>query len=524
MSDGEENLMKRIVLLLATIAATVSLALASLTAGSVVSFGAQPASAQSAAQDGPWVWGWNAWGQLGDGTYTDVYAPAQVTGLSNVTDVSAGELSSVVVKSDGTVWGWGPNWNGQLGNGTNTDSNTPVQVSGLTDVKAISAGYVHNLALKSNGTVWGWGWNQNGELGNGTNTDSNTPVQVSGLTDVKAIAAGAYHSLALKNDGTVWAWGADGTGQLGDSTNPEGTYPNSNIPVRVSGLTDVKAIDASGEHSVALKNDGTVWAWGWNYYGQLGDGTKVDSHIPVRVSGLTDVGAIDAGWYHNAALKNDGTVWAWGWNYYGQLGDGTSADSNTPVQVGGLSGATHVTVGSYHTAALKSDGTAWAWGDNQFGQLGDGTDTATNTPVRVSGIASVKKVSAGGRHTMALAEKAPDITPPEVSSTIPTHNASGVATTANVSATFFEEGSGIDPDTLTTDTFKVVQVKPTGNVPVAGTVTYDESSQTATFDPSSNLTKGLYRATITTGVEDRAGNALTNRYAWTFATAGPSRK
>ena len=416
--------MKRIVLLLATIAATVSLALASLTAGSVVSFGAQPASAQSAAQDGPWVWGWNAWGQLGDGTYTDVYAPAQVTGLSNVTDVSAGELSSVVVKSDGTVWGWGPNWNGQLGNGTNTDSNTPVQVSGLTDVKAI--------------------------------------------------AAGAYHSLALKNDGTVWAWGADGTGQLGDSTNPEGTYPNSNIPV--------------------------------------------------RVSGLTDVGAIDAGWYHNAALKNDGTVWAWGWNYYGQLGDGTSADSNTPVQVGGLSGATHVTVGSYHTAALKSDGTAWAWGDNQFGQLGDGTDTATNTPVRVSGIASVKKVSAGGRHTMALAEKAPDITPPEVSSTSPTHNASGVATTANVSATFFEEGSGIDPDTLTTDTFKVVQVKPTGNVPVAGTVTYDESSQTATFDPSSNLTKGLYRATITTGVEDRAGNALTNRYAWTFATAGPSRK
>ena len=161
-------------------------------------------------------------------------------------------------------------------------------------------------------------------------TDRSIPVQVRGLTGITAISAGfVSHAVALKNDGTVWAWGSNGYGQLGD-----GTTTGRNIPVQVSDLTGVTAISAGDSHTVALKNDGTVWAWGLNNYCQLGDGTNTNRNTPVQVIGLrTDGIAISAGGLHTVALKNNGTVWAWGLNYSGQLGDGTTTDSYTPIQV-----------------------------------------------------------------------------------------------------------------------------------------------------------------------------------------------
>jgi len=152
-----------------------------------------------------------------------------------------------------------------------------------------------------------------------------------GLTDgITAIAGGGTHSLALKNDGTVWAWGYNGYGQLGNG----GTYTTSNVPVQASGLTGgITAIMGGHHHSLALKNDGTVWAWGYNYYGQLGNGTNTNSNVPVRVSGLAGITKIAGGGLHSLALKNDGTVWAWGYNYYGQLGNGIYSASNVPVRV-----------------------------------------------------------------------------------------------------------------------------------------------------------------------------------------------
>jgi hypothetical protein len=233
------------------------------------------------------------------------------------------------LKNDGTVWAWGYNNYGQLGNGTYSNSNVPVQVSGLTGVTAIAWGWWHSLALKNDGTVWAWGYNKQGQLGDGTKTDSNVPVQVSGLTGVTAIAGSWKHSLALKNDGTVWAWGYNGDGQLGNGTNT-----NSNVPVQVSGLAGITAIAGGYQHSLALKNDGTVWAWGYNGDGQLGNGTNTNSNVPVPVSGLTGITAIAGGGYHSLALKSDGAVWAWGENYSGQLGNGAWGDnSNFPVQV-----------------------------------------------------------------------------------------------------------------------------------------------------------------------------------------------
>jgi len=328
-----------------------------------------------------WAWGLNTSGQLANSTLTSSTTAIQVSGLSGVTAIDAGSGHNVALKSDGTVWTWGLNSYGQVGDGTTNSRYSPAPVSGLSGVVAIAGGRYTTNALKNDGTVWTWGQNGTGQLGDGTTTDRHTPVQVSGLTGAIGIVGGWWnHTVALKGDGSVWAWGSNFYGQIGD-----GTTINRSTPVQVAGLGGVTAIAAGYYHTVALKSDGTVWAWGYNGYGQLGDGTNVTSRpTPAQVPGLTGVAAIRAGSDHTIALKNDGTVWTWGRNYFGQLGDGTNVDRNAPVQASGLMNVVAVGRGDSHTVAIKSDGTIWAWGWNLEGQLGDGTSTNRNAPVSTS--------------------------------------------------------------------------------------------------------------------------------------------
>ena len=202
-----------------------------------------------------------------------------------------------------------------------------------------------------------------------------------------AIAGGDTHTVALKSNGTVWAWGRNESGQLGD-----GTTTDRNSPVQINTLSDVIAIAGGGSRTVALKSDGTVWTWGNNYSGQLGDGTTTNRNSPVAVSGLSNVIAIAAGHAHTVALKSDGHVWAWGVNNFGQLGNGTTTDRNSPVQVNTLSNVIAIAAGTVHTVALKSNGTVWAWGENDYGQLGDnkGSGSSSNLPVQVHGFGRVE--------------------------------------------------------------------------------------------------------------------------------------
>ena len=347
-----------------------------------------------------WAWGYNVFGQLGNGTTTNSNVPMQVSGLVGVTAVAAGVYHGEALKNDGTVWAWGQNGYGQLGNGTTTNSSIPVQVSGLGGATAIAAGNFHGLALKSDGTVVAWGDGAAGELGNGSTVNSSTLVPVSNLSGVTAVAAGGMpntpgHSLALTGDGTVWAWGYNKSGQLGN-----GTTNNSSGPVQVAGLSGVVAISANGNNSMALKNDGTVWAWGDNSAGQLGNsGAGKTSATPVQVN-ISGVSSISNGADFGLAVKSDGSAWGWGDDISGQLGDGGACGKSclTPTKVG-LSNVASIAGGYVHSLGVTTEGTSNGWGDNSQGELGDGSTVGTKTPVQVKNFGKVHQAPSSASYT-----------------------------------------------------------------------------------------------------------------------------
>jgi alpha-tubulin suppressor-like RCC1 family protein len=474
---------------------------------------AAPPPGTSSPTPNVWAWGSNGAGQLGDCTTTNRTTPAQVGDLSGVTDVSSGCYHSLALKDDGTVWAWGDNYYGQLGDGTTTDRYTPVQVGGLTGVVDVAGGCYHSLAVKDDGTVWIWGANYWGQLGNGTwerDVAHPTPAQVGGLTGVVDVAGGFHHSLALKDDGTAWAWGDNEYGQLGDGT----TTIIRTTPVKVSRLSSVKSLSGGGLHSLALKDDGTVWAWGANYYGQLGNGTRdYDAHpTPAQVileggtGGLSGVKDVAAGGLHTLALMDDGTVLAWGYNGHGELGIGytSSGDSTYPVQVRAnlswppkfLSGIVGVSGGTYHSLALKDDGTVWMWGYN------GSTNENITQPVQVSDLSGITYVVAGDSHNLAVSSAIP---PPKITS--PPNNSydadgsfsvSGTAPagstvelfegTTSKGTTKADPSSGVWSIDLTgvsegAHTYKAKATDAEGNTPPASnsvTVTVDKTAPTGT--------------------------------------------
>jgi|WetSurMetagenome_2_1015567.scaffolds.fasta_scaffold46738_2 alpha-tubulin suppressor-like RCC1 family protein len=357
-----------------------------------------------------YTWGANTYGQLGNGdndTANNQYTPVQVVGvnkvgyLTGITGVSAGGTHILAFINNGNVYAWGNNGDGQLGNNSDEASSAPVQVikasdsTPLSGITAVSAGGSHSLALRNDGTVWAWGSNDEGKLGVTTpDNPQRTAVQVTSLTTAvtKVAAAGGGHSLALMDniDKTVMSWGRNTSGQLGRSTTTPAT---PGTVVKVAGdLTNVTGIAAGMSHSLFLLGDGTVWACGYNLFGQLGDGSTTSKNFAVQVVGLTGIATqIAAGFDHTLARMSDGSVWAWGLNNSGQLGNGaplTGSDLQTstfPVQVKTneaghpyLSGITKIVAIGNHNLAVDGDGHLWVWGYNSYGELGLEEDDATN--------------------------------------------------------------------------------------------------------------------------------------------------
>ena len=326
-----------------------------------------------------WSWGYNALGQLGLGNNDDTNAPTQVGEGANWASVAAGSSHTLAVKTDGTLWAWGLNDFGQLGLGDPNDNRiVPTQVGTGTNWASVAAGYSHTLAVKTDGTLWAWGTNGFGELGDGGPSNRNVPTQVGEGTNWASVAAGGSHTLAVKTDGTLWAWGLNDFGQLGLGASRD----NRNVPTQVGAATNWAFAAAGYYHTLAVKTDGTLWAWGYNVFGQLGLGNFDEANVPTQAGEGTNWASVAAGYLHSLAVKTDGTLWAWGLNNYGQLGLGDPNDNRiVPTQVGEGTNWASVAAGTVHTLAVKTDGTLWAWGYNSYGQLGLGPSGSGNKNV-----------------------------------------------------------------------------------------------------------------------------------------------
>jgi alpha-tubulin suppressor-like RCC1 family protein len=360
--------------------------------------------------------GTDSYGRLGNATTSDTaQTPTRAFGLSGVIAVSGTEFNGYALRSDGTVWSWGMNAGGQLGNGRAGSANVPglnlsyfasavpVQVSGLSNVTAIAGSY----ALRSDGTVWSWGTNYMWDLGDGNKDDTavaKVPVQVTGLTGVVAIAAEIGSGYALKSDGTVWSWGQNVFGELGNGTSGNETTCSANEGISPVGPNCASAVPVqvaglTGVTAIgiarAAKSDGTVWRWGPR-------NLPNQDNAPVLMSGISNVKQFATG-VTDYALLADGTVRAWGDNFNGSWGDGESCapgatcHTDTPVTVSGLSGVTAIAAGVTAGYALRSDGTVVAWGGGQSGELGDGNDfSSSNVPVAVPGLSGVTAIGDNG--------------------------------------------------------------------------------------------------------------------------------
>jgi alpha-tubulin suppressor-like RCC1 family protein len=343
-------------------------------------------------------WGWNINGQLGDGSAKESNVPVKVVGISNAVNVVAGGNHTCAALGDGTVQCWGDSF-GKFGRNPAPECavsqilpcsvppvSSPNTISGIANPTAIAAGVRHTCALPGDGTVQCWGHNQYGELGIGkTGEFYDLPVAVPGIA--KAAMVGAdNNTCVVLSSGALLCWGGNEYGELGNGK----IGGHSNVPVTVSGIDNAVMVSIGGSHACALLRDGAVRCWGYNRWGELGDGTTTTEPQygvpnPVKVLGIANAVTIAAGGPHSCAVLGNGTIQCWGYGIHGELGNGANSRSSGPVAVSGIMNATAVASGSSHNCALLGDGAVKCWGGNEHGQLGNGATAGSLVPVTVNG-------------------------------------------------------------------------------------------------------------------------------------------
>ncbi|MFA6150794.1 MAG: T9SS type A sorting domain-containing protein [Chitinophagaceae bacterium] len=349
------------------------------------------------AQNNIYGWGSNSWGALGNGaTFGTTGTPTKI-GTAGWNAIDGGLGFSIGIQSDGTLWSWGTDYDDELGNGTLGDQTTPRQISTDTKWETLSVGLDHTLAIKTDHTLWGFGNNIEGGLGNGSSTNITTPTQVgAGTSDWKSVSAGNHFSLAIKTNGTLWGWGDNNYGELGN-----GSTTDEYNPVQIGTGTDWKMVATGAYYSFGLKNDGTLWAWGKSSFG----GANVK--VPTQVGSSTDwkfIATLDDSHF---AIKTDGTLWSWGDNIAGQLGIGTNSPTTTITQVGTDKDWESVAPGTDQTVMMKGNHTIWGVGQGLLNAL----PTTTNVPLQIGTDNSWKAISAGSVHGFAIKSGSSSIKP-----------------------------------------------------------------------------------------------------------------
>lgn len=351
-------------------------------------------------------------GQLGTNNQIAVSSPTQIVSKDNIwVTVSAGYRHSAGVKSDGTLWCWGRNDSGQIGDNTTAHKSSPVQtITGGSNWRTVACGGTgfngFTAAIKTDGTLWVWGANDSGQIADNTTINKSSPIQtITGGIDWRNISCGSAHIVSVKTDGTIWNWGLGTSGQLGDNTIASKSSPVQTI---TAGTTWLSA-SAGRNYTGGIKTDGTLWLWGANGNGQLGNNSTSSMSSPVQTiaagTNWAQVACSRANnFIHSGAVKNDGTLWMWGGNLVGALGDNTSTSRSSPVQTVSLgTNWKSIAVNRYRCGAIKTDGTLWCWGFNTVGAVGDGTTTNRASPVQtVTKNNTWTQVSLGYDHTLAI--------------------------------------------------------------------------------------------------------------------------
>jgi alpha-tubulin suppressor-like RCC1 family protein len=344
-----------------------------------------------------WVAAGNTDGELGNNTVTTTSNFIQTVDAS-VTwkQVDNNYSSTLAIKTDGTLWAWGRNSYGQLGDNTITHRSSPVQTVAFgTNWRQVSTGLASSVAIKNDGTLWCWGDNASGELADNTSSKKSSPIQtVSFGNNWLQASIGYSHVGAVKQDGTLWMWGRNSYGQLGDNT-----IIHRSSPVQTfAGGSNWKQVSCTDRNTAGIKKDGTLWIWGANAYGQLGDNTTIDKSSPVQTIGYSaSWKQVSFGYAHVGALKTDGTLWCWGRNLNGQIGDNSIVSKSSPVQTVAFGiNWKAIDCGNSHSAAIKNDGSLWLWGGNSSGTLADGTTTDRSSPIQSTlGGFNWKQISCG---------------------------------------------------------------------------------------------------------------------------------
>ena len=334
-----------------------------------------------------WSWGDNYYGQLGNGNTITQTTPIKIKEGTKFTSTSGGEIHSLAIDESGQLWSWGYNYYGQLGNGTTTNTNsTPINIKNSRETKwvAVSAGYDHSLAIDENGQLWGWGNNNLYQVGNGTNTNILSPREILSGRKVVAVSAGYDHTLAIDNEGYLYGWGDNEYSQVGEYALNSGTGSvvsgatvkgplKLGYDASISEYRKFKAVSTGRYHSLAIDESGQLWSWGYNEYGQLGNGVNTLYKSGIQILSEIKFVSIAAGIWHSLAIDESGQLWSWGYNNHGQLGNGTITTVYTPQKIAGGTKFVSVEAGFNHTIAVDNKGQVYTWGYNNTGQLGDGS-------------------------------------------------------------------------------------------------------------------------------------------------------
>ena len=348
--------------------------------GEITQIAAGDSHSAAVTKDGDlYMWGTNGSGQLGIQSNVASNIPVKVNNSSStlpeksVKYVALGTYHSAAITKDGSLYMWGYNNYGQLGNGSSGNyekSVSPIKI--MENVAAVSLGAWHSAAITKDGSLYMWGENSDGQLGNGSTTNRSTPVKI--MENVATVSLGAWHSAAITKDGSLYMWGYNNYGQLGNGSS--GNYEKSVSPIKI--MENVAAVSLGAWHSAAITKDGSLYMWGENSDGQLGNGTTNNLTRPQRIA--VNVQSVELYGSYTTAISKDGGLYTWGYNLNGRLGNGTTTNSYTPIKI--MSNVVSSAGGS-HTIALKKDGTVYTWGTNVYGQLGNGNNSNQTSPVAI---------------------------------------------------------------------------------------------------------------------------------------------